>query len=257
MVHTLAERRGLTVEHARQWLRHVGLHAPLEDVEGDADLVAAARAVLEEGVHQLADTVRNSLNFYRMQESAEQVEHGRAHRPRRRHPRLRRGALRAAPPAARAPPWSASQDDEADLGRLTVAAGLAVEDDRRGAGTYRCEPSACRPARCSAAGVIGAIFGSFLNVVAYRLPRGESLSQPRSRCPRCETPIKPYDNVPVLSWLALRGRCRACGAPISARYPLVEAGTALLCALVVLAKGADEDALLGPRRSCSCSCRSR
>ena len=95
------------------------------------------------------------------------------------------------------------------------------------------------------AGVIGAIFGSFLNVVAYRLPRGESLSHPRSRCPRCETPIKPYDNVPVLSWLALRGKCRACREGIPVRYPLVEAGTGLLCALVVLAKGPDEDALLG------------
>jgi leader peptidase (prepilin peptidase) / N-methyltransferase len=95
------------------------------------------------------------------------------------------------------------------------------------------------------AGVIGAIFGSFLNVVAYRLPRGESLSHPRSRCPRCETPIKPYDNVPVLSWLALRGKCRACGERIPARYPLVELGTGVLCALVVVAKGPDEDALLG------------
>jgi leader peptidase (prepilin peptidase) / N-methyltransferase len=95
------------------------------------------------------------------------------------------------------------------------------------------------------AAVVGAIFGSFLNVVAYRLPRGESLSRPRSRCPQCQTPIKPYDNVPVLSWLALRGRCRTCRAPISARYPLVEAMTGLLCALVVYAKGPDEDALLG------------
>jgi leader peptidase (prepilin peptidase) / N-methyltransferase len=95
------------------------------------------------------------------------------------------------------------------------------------------------------AAVVGAIFGSFLNVVAYRLPRGESLSRPRSRCPQCQTPIKPYDNVPVLSWLALRGRCRSCSAPISARYPLVEAMTGLLCALVVIAKGPDEDALLG------------
>ena len=76
MVHTLSERRGLTVEHARQWLGHVGLHAPLEGIEGDDELVAEARKVLEEGVDQLADTVRNSLNFYRMQESAEQVEHG-------------------------------------------------------------------------------------------------------------------------------------------------------------------------------------
>ena len=95
------------------------------------------------------------------------------------------------------------------------------------------------------AAVLGAVFGSFLNVVAYRLPRGESLSRPRSRCPRCETPIRPYDNVPVLSWLLLRGRCRSCRAPISPRYPLVEAATGLLCALVVVAKGADADALLG------------
>jgi leader peptidase (prepilin peptidase) / N-methyltransferase len=95
------------------------------------------------------------------------------------------------------------------------------------------------------AAIVGAIFGSFLNVVAYRLPRGESLSRPRSRCPQCQTAIKPYDNVPVLSWLALRGRCRSCRALISARYPLVEAMTGLLCALVVLAKGPDEDALLG------------
>jgi leader peptidase (prepilin peptidase)/N-methyltransferase len=97
----------------------------------------------------------------------------------------------------------------------------------------------------SFAAVMGAIFGSFLNVVAYRLPRGESLSRPGSRCPQCETPIRPYDNVPVLSWLALRGRCRSCGVRISARYPLVEAGTALLCALVVVVKGTDADALPG------------
>jgi leader peptidase (prepilin peptidase)/N-methyltransferase len=96
----------------------------------------------------------------------------------------------------------------------------------------------------SYAAFIGAIFGSFFNVVAYRLPRGESLSRPRSRCPGCEEPIKPYDNVPILSWLALRGKCRACGSGISLRYPLVEAGTALLCGLVVLAKGFDEDAVL-------------
>jgi leader peptidase (prepilin peptidase)/N-methyltransferase len=96
----------------------------------------------------------------------------------------------------------------------------------------------------SYAAFIGALFGSFFNVVAYRLPRGESLSRPRSRCPGCETPIKPYDNVPILSWLALRGKCRACGSRISPRYPLVEAGTALLCGLVVLAKGLDKDAVL-------------
>jgi leader peptidase (prepilin peptidase) / N-methyltransferase len=93
------------------------------------------------------------------------------------------------------------------------------------------------------AAVVGALFGSFLNVVAYRLPRGESLARPRSRCPGCRTPIRPYDNVPVLSWLVLRGRCRSCRGAIPMRYPLVEAMTGLMCALVVLAKG--DDALLG------------
>jgi leader peptidase (prepilin peptidase)/N-methyltransferase len=93
--------------------------------------------------------------------------------------------------------------------------------------------------------VLGSIVGSFLNVVAHRLPRGESVVRPRSRCPGCGTAIRPYDNVPVLSWLLLRGRCRDCREPISPRYPLVEAGTALLCALVVVVKGAHASALLG------------
>jgi leader peptidase (prepilin peptidase)/N-methyltransferase len=84
------------------------------------------------------------------------------------------------------------------------------------------------------AGVMGALFGSFLNVVAYRLPRRESLVKPRSRCPSCGAQIRPYDNVPVLSWLLLRGHCRNCSARISPRYPLVEATTALLCAGAVL-----------------------
>jgi type IV pilus assembly protein PilM len=127
MVHTLAERRGLTVEHARQWLNHVGLHAPLEGIEGDTDLVAAARTVLEEGVHQLADTVRNSLNFYRMQESAEQVETGVLTGPAVAIP----GFVESLSEQLRLPlepAVVASQDEDADLGRLTVAAGLAVED---------------------------------------------------------------------------------------------------------------------------------
>jgi leader peptidase (prepilin peptidase)/N-methyltransferase len=91
----------------------------------------------------------------------------------------------------------------------------------------------------------GLLVGSFFNVLIARLPEGESLMRPGSRCPRCGHPVRPYDNVPVLSWLWLRGRCRDCGEPISARYPLVEALTAVLCALVVVAKGADEDASLG------------
>ena|ERR1700686_1593007 len=84
------------------------------------------------------------------------------------------------------------------------------------------------------AGVLGAIVGSFLNVVTYRLPRRESLITPASHCPQCGEPVKPYDNIPVLSWLLLRGKCRSCGVGISARYPLVEAAAALLCAGVVL-----------------------
>ena len=85
------------------------------------------------------------------------------------------------------------------------------------------------------AGVLGAIVGSFLNVVAYRLPRHESLIAPASHCPGCGTPVKPYDNIPILSYLLLRGRCRTCAAPISPRYPIVEALTAALCVGAVLA----------------------
>jgi leader peptidase (prepilin peptidase)/N-methyltransferase len=94
-------------------------------------------------------------------------------------------------------------------------------------------------------GVCGLIVGSFLNVVVFRLPRGESLVAPASHCPTCETPIKPYDNVPVLGWLLLRGRCRACRVQISARYPLVEAITALLAVAVVLVKHSPRDVVLG------------
>jgi leader peptidase (prepilin peptidase)/N-methyltransferase len=84
------------------------------------------------------------------------------------------------------------------------------------------------------AGILGAVFGSFLNVVAYRLPRHESLITPASHCPKCDTPVKPYDNIPILSWLLLRGRCRSCSQPISPRYPLVEALTGALCLGAVL-----------------------
>ena len=95
------------------------------------------------------------------------------------------------------------------------------------------------------AAVGGLLVGSFLNVVAWRLPRGESLVAPGSHCPGCAHPVRPYDNVPVLSWLALRGRCRDCRTPISARYPLVEALTAALAAGVVLANDGLHDTLLG------------
>lgn len=95
------------------------------------------------------------------------------------------------------------------------------------------------------AAVAGLLVGSFLNVVIHRLPRGESLVSPGSRCPACGAPVKPYDNVPVVSWLLLRGRCRSCGAAISARYPLVEAGTAALYCACVATLGADRDVWLG------------
>ena len=95
------------------------------------------------------------------------------------------------------------------------------------------------------AGVAGLLIGSFLNVVIHRLPRGESLLRPASRCPECGAPVRPYDNVPVISWLLLRGRCRSCGSRISARYPLVELLTAALFVAVVLVKGADRDAWVG------------
>ena len=78
--------------------------------------------------------------------------------------------------------------------------------------------------------LFGSLYGSFLNVVVHRLPREESLVRPRSRCPHCRRTIAWFDNVPILSWLILRGRCRRCRKPISARYPLVEAATGALAA---------------------------
>jgi leader peptidase (prepilin peptidase)/N-methyltransferase len=84
-----------------------------------------------------------------------------------------------------------------------------------------------------AAAIGGLLVGSFLNVVAHRLPRGESLLRPRSRCPGCGTQLRAIDNVPVISWLVLRGRCHHCGASISARYPIVELLTGALYIAVV------------------------
>ena len=82
------------------------------------------------------------------------------------------------------------------------------------------------------AGVLGVLVGSFLNVVAHRVPLGLSVVRPASRCPGCGHEVRRRDNVPVLSWVLLRGRCRDCAAPISVRYPLVELATGALFALV-------------------------
>ena len=76
--------------------------------------------------------------------------------------------------------------------------------------------------------LFGILFGSFLNVCITRIPEEISIVSPGSRCPRCGTPIKPYDNVPVFAWMWLRGKCRACGTPISVMYPLIELTTGLL-----------------------------
>ena len=126
LAHTLAERRGLTLEHAHQWMRHVGLETPIEAVEGDPELVAAVRAALTDGVHQLADTVRNSLNFYQMQESAERVDAGVLTGPAVEIPgfaeRLSEHLKLPLEPAV-----VKAEGDLASLGSLTVAAGLAVE----------------------------------------------------------------------------------------------------------------------------------
>lgn len=78
--------------------------------------------------------------------------------------------------------------------------------------------------------VVGTVLGSFLNVVIHRLPRGESVVFGGSRCPRCHAPVRARDNVPIIGWLVLRGRCRDCGEPISSQYPLVEAACGLAMA---------------------------
>ena len=126
MLQTLCERRGLTVEHARGWMQHVGLVTPLDQVEGEAELVSSVRQTLEDGVHTIADTVRNSLNFYRMQESAETVDRAVLTGPAVAIP----GFTERLSEQLQIPVEGsivAGQAEGIDLGRLTVAAGLAVE----------------------------------------------------------------------------------------------------------------------------------
>src|SRR5262245_14594817 len=92
--------------------------------------------------------------------------------------------------------------------------------------------------------VFGAIVGSFLNVCIHRLPLGESVVFPPTHCAHCQEPIPPYDNIPIFSYLVLRGRCRRCGVGISPRYPLVEALTGFGATAAVCALGLTAHALL-------------
>jgi type IV pilus assembly protein PilM len=127
MVHLLADRRGLTLEHSAQWLSHVGLEKPVTEVEGDPEVVAAARNVLEEGVHHLADTVRNSLNFYRMQQNAQAVQRAVLTGPAVAIPGFadRLGASLGMPVDTRI--VALHDEPVEEPARLAVAAGLAVE----------------------------------------------------------------------------------------------------------------------------------
>jgi type IV pilus assembly protein PilM len=122
----LAERRGLTLEHARAWMSHVGLVAPMDGIDGDMDLVSATRGALEDGVRELADSIRTSLNFYRSQDAAETVELG-----------VVTGAAVAIPgfverlsEQLRLPLEARviGAPEDVDAGRLTVAAGLAIAE---------------------------------------------------------------------------------------------------------------------------------
>jgi leader peptidase (prepilin peptidase)/N-methyltransferase len=96
----------------------------------------------------------------------------------------------------------------------------------------------------TAATLLGLLLGSFLNVCIVRLPAGESILQPGSRCRQCMVPIRAFDNIPLVSWVWLRGRCRRCRQPIPFQYPLVEATTALLFAACIVHAGANGQAVL-------------
>lgn len=101
------------------------------------------------------------------------------------------------------------------------------------------------PAIIGAGALLGAALGSFLNVCVTRMPAGDSVLRPRSRCPACRAPIRWRDNLPVLSWILLRARCRDCGGPISWRYPAIELATALAWGGVAWLYGASATALTG------------
>ena len=133
---------------------------------------------------------------------------------------IRRSACRSSPAPA-VTPATGSVGGPADL----PAGGSSASLQRPIRFTWRRSPR----------GSSRRVVGSFLNVVVSRLPRHESLVTPASHCPSCGTPVRPYDNIPILSWVLLRGHCRSCAEPISPRYPFVEALTAALCIGAVLA----------------------
>ena len=128
MVNALSERRGLTLEHARQWLIHVGLDTPVAEIEGDAEVVSAARALLEDGVHQLADAARNSLNFFAMQDGAEKVSRGVLVGPAGAIPGFTEKLSEALRLPLTAGVIEVSDASAVDRHRITVAAGLAIDE---------------------------------------------------------------------------------------------------------------------------------
>jgi type IV pilus assembly protein PilM len=128
MAATLAERGSLTLEHSRQWLVHVGLEVPVEELSGDPEILEAARAVLTDGVHHLADAVRNSLNFYRMQESSQPVERAVLTGPAVGIPGFAEALGRELKLPVTAALAAADPDAVPDASRLSVAAGLAVAE---------------------------------------------------------------------------------------------------------------------------------
>ncbi len=93
--------------------------------------------------------------------------------------------------------------------------------------------------------IVGLCIGSFLNVVIYRVPNGVSIAKGRSKCPNCDHTLRPYDLIPVVSYMILRGKCRDCGSKISPRYPLVELATGLMYVLVYLVLGLTIETVLG------------
>ena len=101
------------------------------------------------------------------------------------------------------------------------------------------DPAVTLPLLAAACALLGLLVGSFLNVVIVRVPEKRSIVRPRSHCPRCSVQLRERDNIPVLSWLLLRGRCRSCAEPIPVRYPLVELATGVLFAAMALRIGAD------------------